>query len=83
MNAVVAAAQAGAGPPQVQRRLATAADEQAPNAAVRLARNVNDEDVTRIALKDYADPDRVKPLTLSLAEFLRRFRLHLLPPRVS
>jgi hypothetical protein len=31
--------------------------------------------------KDYADHDRVKPLTLSMAEFLRRFRLHLLPPR--
>jgi hypothetical protein len=31
--------------------------------------------------KDYADHDRVKPLTLSLDEFLRRFRLHLLPPR--
>jgi hypothetical protein len=31
--------------------------------------------------KDYADHHRVKPLTLSLEEFLRRFRLHLLPPR--
>jgi hypothetical protein len=29
--------------------------------------------------KDYADRDRIKSLTVSLDEFLRRFRLHLLP----
>jgi hypothetical protein len=49
MTAVPAAAQAGAGLPQVQRRVATAADEQAPNAAVRFAGNVNYEDVNPIA----------------------------------
>jgi hypothetical protein len=35
----------------------------------------------RFAYKDYADHSRSKTLTLSLAEFLRRFCLHLLPPR--
>ena len=34
-----------------------------------------------IAYKDYADHSRSKTLTLTLAEFLRRFCLHLLPPR--
>ena len=33
------------------------------------------------AYKDYADHSRSKTLTLTLAEFLRRFCLHLLPPR--
>jgi hypothetical protein len=33
------------------------------------------------AYKDYADHSRSKTLTLALAEFLRRFCLHLLPPR--
>lgn len=31
--------------------------------------------------KDYADESRKKPITLALAEFIRRFRLHLLPAR--
>ena len=31
--------------------------------------------------KDYADEARKKPITLALAEFIRRFRLHLLPAR--
>jgi hypothetical protein len=31
--------------------------------------------------KDYADGSRHKPMTLMLAEFIRRLRLHLLPPR--
>jgi hypothetical protein len=30
--------------------------------------------------KDYADASRTKPLSLSGGEFIRRFRLHLLPP---
>lgn len=33
------------------------------------------------AYKDYADDARKKTMTLDLAEFIRRFRLHLLPPR--
>ncbi len=33
------------------------------------------------AYKDYADHDHRKSMTLSLEEFLRRFRLHLLPER--
>lgn len=33
------------------------------------------------AYKDYADDARKKTMTLGLDEFIRRFRLHLLPPR--
>jgi len=33
--------------------------------------------------KDYADASRLKTLTLTADEFLRRFRLHLLPPRFT
>jgi len=33
------------------------------------------------AYKDYADSSRRKRMTLSLEEFIRRFRLHILPPR--
>jgi len=33
------------------------------------------------AYKDYADGSRHKTMTLALAEFLRRFRLHILPER--
>ena len=33
--------------------------------------------------KDYADANRFKTLTLTGEEFLRRFRLHLLPPRFT
>ncbi len=31
--------------------------------------------------KDYADGDKQKEMTLSVAEFLRRFELHILPKR--
>jgi hypothetical protein len=33
--------------------------------------------------KDYADASRLKTMTLTGVEFLRRFRLHLLPPRFT
>jgi hypothetical protein len=42
-----------------------------------------DRDGARLtfAYKDYADGSRPKTMTLDLDEFIRRFRLHLLPPR--
>jgi hypothetical protein len=33
--------------------------------------------------KDYADANRLKTMTLTAEEFLRRFRLHVLPPRFT
>ena len=39
---------------------------------------MDDNDVT-FNMKDYADHSRVKPLTISGTEFLRRFCLHILP----
>jgi hypothetical protein len=47
----------------------------------RLRQHDPEHHTVTFTYKDYADHDRVKPLTLSLEEFLRRFRLHLLPPR--
>jgi hypothetical protein len=40
--------------------------------------DVNERDVT-FNMKDYADDNRIKPVTLSGVEFLRRFCLHILP----
>jgi hypothetical protein len=37
------------------------------------------DDVVRFVWKDYADHDRVKTMTLSADEFLRRFLLHVVP----
>lgn len=45
----------------------------------RLVR-IDDEGVT-FTWKDYADQDRIREMTLSGEEFLRRFLLHVLPER--
>jgi hypothetical protein len=45
-----------------------------------LALNATAQTVT-FAYKDYADESRKKEMTLALAEFIRRFRLHILPER--
>jgi hypothetical protein len=47
----------------------------------RLQRLDLDRQTVTFTYKDYADHDRIKPMELSFAEFLRRFCLHLLPPR--
>jgi hypothetical protein len=47
----------------------------------RLQRLDPDRQTVTFSYKDYADGDRIKPLELSFQEFLRRFGLHLLPPR--
>ncbi len=38
-----------------------------------------EDDVVRVAWKDYADHDRRKVMALAVGEFLRRFLLHVLP----
>src|ERR1019366_2464695 len=40
-----------------------------------------DETTVTFGYKDYRDGDRRKSMTLALAEFVRRFCLHLLPKR--
>lgn len=50
--------------------------------AGRLRALDRDAGTVRFAYKDYADHSRSKTLTLTLAEFLRRFCLHLLPARL-
>ena len=44
--------------------------------------SVNDKEVS-FRYKDYADDDKQKIMTLSRAEFLRRFELHFLPSRFT
>ena len=39
------------------------------------------ETVVTLRYKDYSDGNRQKEITLSIAEFLRRFELHFLPKR--
>ncbi len=39
------------------------------------------EQIVRFKYKDYADGDKQKEMALSIAEFLRRFELHILPKR--
>jgi hypothetical protein len=40
-----------------------------------------DATTVSFSYKDYADGDRIKKLTVSTQEFIRRFLLHILPPR--
>jgi hypothetical protein len=47
----------------------------------RLKRLDLDRHTVTLSYKDYSDHDRIKLLELSFQEFLRRFCLHLLPPR--
>lgn len=47
----------------------------------RLLKLDNPAQKVTFAYKDYADDSRKKEMTLSLCEFVRRFRLHILPER--
>ncbi len=45
--------------------------------------SINDDDTVTFAYKDYADDNKQKQMTLSNAEFIRRFCQHILPKRFT
>ncbi|MDQ3843743.1 MAG: IS91 family transposase [Bacteroidota bacterium] len=45
--------------------------------------SINDDDTVTFAYKDYADQGKKKLMTLSTAEFIRRFEQHILPKRFT
>ena len=69
-----------AGPAQVLRYLSRYTHRVALTSR-RLLHLDQEQHTVTFTYKDYADGDRIKPMTLSFQEFLRRFCLHLLPPR--
>jgi DNA-directed RNA polymerase subunit RPC12/RpoP len=69
-----------AGPRQVLAYLSRYTHRTAIGNRRILALNPGAETVT-FSYKDYADGSRRKAMTLGLSEFLRRFCLHILPPR--
>ena len=69
-----------AGPAQVLRYLSRYTHRVALGSR-RLQRLDLEQHTVTFTYKDYTDHDRIKPMTLSFQEFLRRFCLHLLPER--
>lgn len=45
--------------------------------------NINENDTVTFEYKDYADDNKQKQMTLSAAEFIRRFEQHILPGRFT
>src|SRR5205823_14964455 len=77
---VVYAKRPFAGPQQVLAYLSRYTHRVAISPRRLLALDTQNQTVT-FAWKDYADGQKQKTMTLGLAEFVRRFSLHILPER--